>query len=137
MRTLSLVPAIARTHMRSPPSPPHRARRGSDVAVDAMDKLGTMPKSVRLVEAISQHKFEAPRPKGWVLAVVEAVYKEGAWLQGPGCCLVAWILCWCVSRGGCGDGVCMCVKRPKHGVCMCVSRGCQAPKAWAAGYGVH
>lgn len=51
--------------------------RDSEVKDTAVDKLGNLPKNLRLVEAIMLHKHEAPRPKGWLMAVVEAVYKEG------------------------------------------------------------
>ena len=52
-------------------------RSGSEMADQATDRLGSLPKSLRLVEAINLYKHEASRPKGWLLAVVEAVYKEG------------------------------------------------------------
>jgi hypothetical protein len=40
-------------------------------------RLGKLPKNVRLVEAMAQHKNAKPKPKGWLMAVVDNIYKEG------------------------------------------------------------
>jgi hypothetical protein len=39
--------------------------------------LGRLPKNARLIEAMAQHKNAKPKPKGWLMAVVESIYKEG------------------------------------------------------------
>lgn len=36
-----------------------------------------MPKNARLMQAIAQHKTAKPKPKGWLLGVVEAIFKDG------------------------------------------------------------
>lgn len=48
-------------------------------AVDAPPqvKLGKVPKNARLIEAMAQHKNAKPKPKGWLMAVVDSIYKEG------------------------------------------------------------
>jgi len=51
-------------------------------------KLGRLPKNARLIEAMAQHKNAKPKPKGWLLAVVDAIYKEGelaGWLVTSAC----------------------------------------------------
>jgi hypothetical protein len=50
-------------------------------------KLGRVPKNARLIEAMAQHKNAKPKPKGWLMAVVDSIYKEGAFLhtQQPAC----------------------------------------------------
>lgn len=40
-------------------------------------KLGRVPKNARLIEAMAQHKNAKPKPKGWLMAVVDSIYKEG------------------------------------------------------------
>lgn len=52
-------------------------------------KLGTMPKDQELLDAIEVHNLEPPRPKGWLLTVVDGVYKEGAWATCAVCGLPA------------------------------------------------
>jgi hypothetical protein len=42
-------------------------------------KLGRLPKNARLIEAMAQHKNAKPKPKGWLMAVVDSIYKEGEW----------------------------------------------------------
>lgn len=44
----------------------------------AQARLGRLPKNARLIEAMAQHKNAKPKPKGWLMAVVESIYKEGA-----------------------------------------------------------
>jgi hypothetical protein len=44
----------------------------------AQSRLGRLPKNARLIEAMAQHKNAKPKPKGWLMAVVESIYKEGA-----------------------------------------------------------
>ncbi|WIA13678.1 hypothetical protein OEZ85_007238 [Tetradesmus obliquus] len=43
----------------------------------AQARLGRLPKNARLIEAMAQHKNAKPKPKGWLMAVVESIYKEG------------------------------------------------------------
>jgi hypothetical protein len=43
----------------------------------AQSRLGRLPKNARLIEAMAQHKNAKPKPKGWLMAVVESIYKEG------------------------------------------------------------
>eukprot|EP00878_Enallax_costatus_P005108 GHUV01005370.1.p1 GENE.GHUV01005370.1~~GHUV01005370.1.p1 ORF type:complete len:604 (+),score=218.67 GHUV01005370.1:107-1918(+) len=40
-------------------------------------RLGKVPKNARLIEAMAQHKNAKPKPKGWLMAVVDSIYKEG------------------------------------------------------------
>ncbi|KIY97727.1 hypothetical protein MNEG_10236 [Monoraphidium neglectum] len=40
-------------------------------------KLGRLPKNARLIEAMAQHRNAKPKPKGWLLAIVDSIYKEG------------------------------------------------------------
>lgn len=55
-------------------------------------KLGRLPKNARLIEAMAQHKNAKPKPKGWLLAIVDSIYKDGGLgkcgadgvVQGPG-----------------------------------------------------
>jgi hypothetical protein len=42
-------------------------------------KLGRVPKNARLIEAMAQHKNAKPKPKGWLMAVVDSIYKEGGY----------------------------------------------------------
>jgi hypothetical protein len=44
---------------------------------DGNGKLGKVPKNQRLKDAMSQHRNARPKPKGWLLSVVEQVYKDG------------------------------------------------------------
>ncbi|GAX74225.1 hypothetical protein CEUSTIGMA_g1674.t1 [Chlamydomonas eustigma] len=44
---------------------------------DGNGKLGKLPKNQRLKDAMSQHRNARPKPKGWLLSVVEQVYKDG------------------------------------------------------------
>jgi hypothetical protein len=44
-------------------------------------KLGRLPKNARLIEAMAQHKNAKPKPKGWLLAIVDSIYRDG----GGGC----------------------------------------------------
>jgi hypothetical protein len=44
-------------------------------------KLGRVPKNARLIEAMAQHKNAKPKPKGWLMAVVDSIYKEGMCLS--------------------------------------------------------
>jgi hypothetical protein len=44
-------------------------------------KLGRVPKNARLIEAMAQHKNAKPKPKGWLMAVVDSIYKEGVGLH--------------------------------------------------------
>ncbi|KAG2434787.1 hypothetical protein HXX76_007672 [Chlamydomonas incerta] len=39
--------------------------------------LGRAPKNVRLATAMQQHRNARPRPKGWLMGLVESIYKEG------------------------------------------------------------
>lgn len=43
-------------------------------------KLGRVPKNTRLIEAMAQHKNAKPKPKGWLMAVVDSIYKEGVYV---------------------------------------------------------
>jgi hypothetical protein len=43
-------------------------------------KLGRVPKNVRLIEAMAQHKNAKPKPRGWLMAVVDSIYWEGGWV---------------------------------------------------------
>jgi hypothetical protein len=47
------------------------------VAEQPQAKLGRLPKNARLIEAMAQHKNAKPKPKGWLMAVVDCIYKEG------------------------------------------------------------
>jgi hypothetical protein len=47
-------------------------------------KLGRVPKNARLIEAMAQHKNAKPKPKGWLMAVVDSIYKEGGWALSSG-----------------------------------------------------
>ncbi len=40
-------------------------------------KLGKLPKNQRLKDAMAQHKNAKPKPKGWLMSVVEQIYKDG------------------------------------------------------------
>lgn len=48
-----------------------------DSQSEPQSKLGRLPKNARLVEAMAQHKNAKPKPKGWLMAAVESMYKEG------------------------------------------------------------
>eukprot|EP00798_Chlamydomonas_sp_ICE-L_P021462 gene21462-28434_t len=39
-------------------------------------KLGKLPKNQRLKDAMAQHSNAKPKPKGWILSVVEQIYKD-------------------------------------------------------------
>jgi hypothetical protein len=43
----------------------------------AQSRLGRLPKNARLIEAMAQHKNAKPKPKGWLMAVVDSIYREG------------------------------------------------------------
>ncbi|KAJ9505696.1 hypothetical protein QJQ45_024225 [Haematococcus lacustris] len=48
-------------------------------AVEPQSKLGKLPKNQRLKDAMAQHKNAKPKPKNWLMAVVDTVYKDGGW----------------------------------------------------------
>ena len=39
--------------------------------------MAIAPKNARLANAILTHPNARPRPKGWLMGVVESVYKDG------------------------------------------------------------
>jgi hypothetical protein len=68
--------------------------------------LGAAPKNARLAMALLQHRNARPRPKGWLMGVVESVHKEGEAGIGrqlglPGTCGVERVggLSWAQRRG--------------------------------------
>jgi hypothetical protein len=38
-------------------------------------------RALNIVEAMAQHKNAKPKPKGWLMAVVDSIYKEGVLLS--------------------------------------------------------
>lgn len=46
---------------------------------EPQSKLGKLPKNQRLKDAMAQYKNAKPKPKGWLQAVVDQVYKDGEW----------------------------------------------------------
>jgi hypothetical protein len=46
-------------------------------AANPQTKLGRKPKNQRLSEAILMHRNAKPKPKGWLLAVLDSIYKDG------------------------------------------------------------
>jgi hypothetical protein len=38
---------------------------------------------------MAQHKNAKPKPKGWLMAIVDSIYKEGAWCSSIKCTLDA------------------------------------------------
>jgi hypothetical protein len=69
-------------------------------------KLGRLPKNARLIEAMAQHRNAKPKPKGWLLAVVDSIYKEG---EGAG---VGGWRCWGASLGQVAAPCCLVCSRP-------------------------
>lgn len=47
-------------------------------------KLGRLPKNVRLIEAMAQHRNAKSKPKGWLLVIVDAIYRDGACSRAMG-----------------------------------------------------
>lgn len=45
-------------------------------------KLGRLPKNQRLKDAMAQHRNAKPKPKGWLVSVVESVWKDGECVEG-------------------------------------------------------
>ena len=54
--------------------------RHSGGATEPHGKLGKLPKNQRLKDAMAQHNNAKPKPKGWLMAVVEQIYKDGQYL---------------------------------------------------------
>lgn len=51
------------------------------MSLDPAVKLGKPPKSRRLLEALMKYRDARPKPKGWLLAVVDNIYKDGGWVR--------------------------------------------------------
>ncbi|GIM03682.1 hypothetical protein Vretimale_8354, partial [Volvox reticuliferus] len=52
-----------------------------DIAAVGPVQTALNPKNARLATALAQHRTARPRPKGWLMGLVESVYKDGEALQ--------------------------------------------------------
>lgn len=95
--SMSNIPKAALTNLRGAVASKVRndaARHGGDgdgddpqsaptpaAVPEPQSKLGRLPKNARLIEAMAQHKHAKPKPKGWLLSVVDSIYKDAETLQ--------------------------------------------------------